>query len=40
MKLRGTNSKLDDWGHYPSLYDPEAILKKGYALIRKEEINA
>ena len=37
MKLRATNSKLTDWEHYPSLYHPEALLKKGYALVRKEK---
>ena len=36
MKLRAANSKLTDWEHYPKLYHPEAVLKKGYALVRKE----
>ncbi|SFN89240.1 exodeoxyribonuclease VII large subunit [Paenimyroides ummariense] len=36
MKLRATNSKLTEWEHYPSLYHPEVLLKKGYALVRKE----
>jgi len=38
MKLRAENSKLDDWQHYPNLYNPEAVLKKGYALVRKEAV--
>ena len=38
MKLRAANSKLEDWEHYPNLYHPEALLKKGYALIRKAEV--
>lgn len=38
MKLRAVNSKIDDWEHYPNLYHPEALLKKGYALVRKEEV--
>ena len=38
MKLRAANSKLADWEHYPNLYHPAAILKKGYALVRKEAV--
>ena len=36
MKLRAADSRLTGWEHYPSLYHPEAVLKKGYALVRKE----
>lgn len=38
MKLRAVANKLNDWEHYPSLYHPNEILKKGYALVRKKEI--
>lgn len=36
LKLKAERQKLSDLQQYPNLYHPDAVLLKGYALVRKE----
>ena len=35
MKLKLQRQKMEEWEYYPKLYHPNAVLQKGYALVKK-----